>query len=249
MDKKSKFKQFLKGEGFYVILFACLIAIGAVAFITTNNDKNDVAGNIQQVEENKKEENQKLEDKNQDKNTGNETSAEPKDPSDALQVKENELKPVPEIQVQKEQETKSVSKATNTEAVNPVKGSLVRNYTEDPVYMASTKDYRPHFGMDIKVDNGSPVISIMDGVVKNVDTSTEGTYVEIDHQNGLTTRYCNLEEKVPVKKGDKVKASQEIGKVGNTTTFAYEEYGTHLHFEVLKDGENVDPAKYVNYKK
>ncbi len=89
----------------------------------------------------------------------------------------------------------------------------------------------------------------MDGVIKTVDVSTEGTYVEVDHQNGVLTKYCNLEEKVNVKKGDNVKASQELGKIGNTTNFAYEEYGPHLHFEVLKDGKNVDPAKFVSYKK
>ncbi|MPM81218.1 hypothetical protein SDC9_128270 [bioreactor metagenome] len=103
--------------------------------------------------------------------------------------------------------------------------------------------------MDIKAEKGTAVVAVAEGVVKNVDRTTEGVFVEIDHQNGLVTRYANLDEKLSVKKGDKVKASQEIGKVGNTTNLAYEEYGTYLHFEVLKDGKNVDPAAYVSYKK
>ena len=184
----------------------------------------------------------------EDKQT-NGATVEPKTYNDALQVKKDELKAVPEVQVQKNAESQSVSNATDSESVKPVDGSLARSYTEDPVYMSSTKDYRPHFGIDVKVEEGTPVVAMMNGVIKNVDTSSEGTYVEIDHQNGIVSKYSNLQEKVAVKKGDSVKASQEIGKVGNTTTFAYEEYGSHLHFEVLKDGENIDPSKYVNYKK
>ncbi|ARC86785.1 peptidase M23 family protein [Clostridium argentinense CDC 2741] len=234
MDNKSKFKQFLKKEGFYVILFVCLCAVATVAVITAGNRK-DVATNPPVIEETAKAEGDSVVD--------------PKNFNDALQVKKEELEPVPNVQVQKENDSKAVSKQDNSEAVNPVKGSLARAYSEDPVYMASTKDYRPHFGMDIKTEKGAPVVVAMDGVVKSVDVSTEGTYVEVDHQNGILTKYCNLEEKVNVKKGDNVKASQELGKIGNTTNFAYEEYGPHLHFEVSKDGKNVDPAKFVSYKK
>ncbi|WP_454052055.1 peptidoglycan DD-metalloendopeptidase family protein [Clostridium sp. Marseille-Q7071] len=234
MDNKSKFKQFLKKEGFYVILFVCLCAVATVAVITAGNRK-DVATNPPVIEETAKAEGDAVVD--------------PKNFNDALQVKKEELEPVPNIQVQKENDSKAVSKEANSEAINPVKGSLARAYSEDPVYMASTKDYRPHFGMDIKTEKGASVVVAMDGVIKTIDVSTEGTYVEVDHQNGVLTKYCNLEEKVNVKKGDNVKASQELGKIGNTTNFAYEEYGPHLHFEVLKDGKNVDPAKFVSYKK
>ena len=71
----------------------------------------------------------------------------PENFNDALQVKKEELQPVPDVQVQKENNSKAVSKQVNSEAVNPVKGSLARAYSEDPVYMASTKDYRSHFGI------------------------------------------------------------------------------------------------------
>ncbi|GAA0125864.1 MULTISPECIES: M23 family metallopeptidase [Clostridium] len=241
MDKKTKFKQFFKKEGFYVILFVCLCAVATVTILTTSKDKRDVA-QLPAMEQKANKETK------EDKQT-NGATVEPKTYNDALQVKKEELKAVPEVQVQKNAESQSVSNATDSESVKPVDGSLARSYTEDPVYMSSTKDYRPHFGIDVKVEEGTPVVAMMNGVIKNVDTSSEGTYVEIDHQNGIVSRYSNLQEKVAVKKGDSVKGSQEIGKVGNTTTFAYEEYGSHLHFEVLKDGENIDPSKYVNYKK
>ncbi|MEG0774451.1 M23 family metallopeptidase [Clostridium sp.] len=225
-NKFNNFKQFIKKEGFYVILFVCLCAVATVAAITAGGNK-DTAMNppVEQKET---------------------TVTEPKDPQDALQVKED-IKPVPNVQVQNK--TQAVSNTENKSFVNPVKGSLGRAYSEDPVKFKTTNDHKTHPAMDIKAEKGASVVATLDGVVKNVDRDTEGIYVEIDHQNGLITKYANLDEKLAIKKGDKVKASQEIGKVGDTTNLAYEEYGTYLHFEVLKDGKNVDPATYVSYKK
>lgn len=239
MDNKSKLKQFFKKEGFYVVLFVCLCAVATVAIITTSKDKKDVA-KLPTVEQNQK---------SADSSKTSGVISEDKTYNDALQVNKDELKAVPEVQVQKNNGTAAVSNTGKGSAQNPVEGKLVRAYSEDPVYMKSTKDYRPHFGLDIKVEEGTPVVAMMDGVVKNVDISSEGNYVEIDHQNGLVSVYSNLQEKVAVKKGDAIKTNQELGKVGKTTTFAYEDYGTHLHFEVLKDGEHIDPSKYVSYKK
>ncbi|WP_291569445.1 M23 family metallopeptidase [Clostridium sp. UBA4548] len=226
-NKFNKFKQFIKKEGFYVILFVCLCAVATVAAITAGGNK-DTAINPTTTQEQKG------------------TVVEPKDPQGALQVKED-IKPVPNVQVQNK--SQAVSNTGNKNFVSPVKGSLGRAYSEDPVKFKTTNDHKTHPAMDIKAEKGASVVAVSDGVVKNVDRTTEGVFVEIDHQNGLVTRYANLDEKLAVKKGDKVKASQEIGKVGNTTNLAYEEYGTYLHFEVLKDGKNVDPASYVNYKK
>jgi len=226
-NKFNKFRQFIKKEGFYVILFVCLCAVATVAAITAGGSKDTASKPpVSQEEKN--------------------TVTEPKNPQDALQVKED-IKPVPNVQVQSG--TKAVSNPSDKAFVNPVKGSLGRAYSEDPVKFKTTNDFKTHTAMDIKAEKGSAVLAVLDGVVKNIDRNTEGVFIEIDHQNGLVTKYANLDEKVSVKKNDKVKASQEIGKIGDTTNLAYEEYGSYLHFEVLKDGKNVDPAKYVNYKK
>ncbi|EQB89283.1 murein DD-endopeptidase MepM/ murein hydrolase activator NlpD [Clostridium punense] len=225
-NKFNKFKQFIKKEGFYVILFVCLCAVATVAAVTAGGNKDTAINNTTQEQKG--------------------TVVEPKDPQGALQVKED-IKPVPNVQVQNK--TQAVSNTGNKSFVNPVKGSLGRAYSEDPVKFKTTNDHKTHPAMDIKAEKGAAVVAVAEGVVKNVDRTTEGVFVEIDHQNGLVTRYANLDEKLSVKKGDKVKASQEIGKVGNTTNLSYEEYGTYLHFEVLKDGKNVDPAAYVSYKK
>lgn len=228
-NKLNKVKQFFKKEGFYVILFVCLCAVATVAAITAgrNNNKNSE------------------EDKVALEQTEKEVVTQPEKPENALQVKE-ELEPVPTV---KNDDTTAVSSQTKVSFKNPVEGTLGRAYSEDPVYWATTKSYKNHLAMDVKAAEGSAVVAVSAGVVKKVDANTEGTYVEIDHQNGLTTIYGNLKEQVLVKAGDKVTAGQEIGAVGKTTNLAYEEYGDYLHFQVLQGGKEVDPAKYVSYKK
>lgn len=229
----NKMKQFFKKEGFYVILFVCLCAVATVAAITAgrNNSKNtDKNDDVAIVEQTNKE------------NVVNK----PENPGNALQVKE-ELGDVPVVE--NNGETAPVSNSSNMTFENPVIGTLGRAYAEDPVLFKTTNTYKTHLAMDIKAEEGAAVSAVGAGVVKKVGVDTEGNYVEIDHQNGLTTIYGNLQDQVAVKEGDAVTAGQQIGTIGNTTNLAYEEYGTYLHFQVMKDGVAVDPAKYVTYEK
>lgn len=229
-NKLNKVKQFFKKEGFYVILFVCLCAVATVAAVTAgrNNSKNSEEDNVALEQ------------------TEKEVVTQPEKPENALQVQEN-LEPVPTVQ--NDDDTAAVSSQTEVSFKNPVEGTLGRAYSEDPVYWATTNSYKNHLAMDVKAAEGTAVVAVSDGIVKKVDVNTEGTYVEIDHQNGLTTVYGNLQEQVLVKVGDKVTAGQEIGAVGKTTNLAYEEYGDYLHFQVFQDGKEVDPAKYVSYEK
>ncbi|MFR1709868.1 MAG: peptidoglycan DD-metalloendopeptidase family protein [Clostridium sp.] len=229
-NKLNKVKQFFKKEGFYVILFVCLCAVATVAAVTAgrNNGKNSEEDNVALEQ------------------TEKEVVTQPEKPENALQVQEN-LEPVPTVQ--NDDDTAAVSSQTEVSFKNPVEGTLGRAYSEDPVYWATTDSYKNHLAMDVKAAEGTAVVAVSDGIVKKVDVNTEGTYVEIDHQNGLTTVYGNLQEQVLVKVGDKITAGQEIGAVGKTTNLAYEEYGDYLHFQVFQDGKEVDPAKYVSYEK
>lgn len=228
-NKLNDVKRFFKKEGFYVILFVCLCAVATVAAVTFSKSNN----------KNPKDDDVAIEQAN------NDAVNQPEKPDNALLVEE-ELDYVPTAQ---DNETQAVSGQTNVKFVNPVTGSLGRAYSEDPVYWATTGTYKTHLAMDIKAEEGAAVVATAAGVVKNIGVTTEGTYVEIDHQNGLTTIYGNLGEEVSVKVGDSVASGQEIGKVGKTTNLAYEEYGTYLHFQVIENGTEVDPAKYVSYSK
>lgn len=89
--------------------------------------------------------------------------------------------------------------------------------------------------------HGKPIIASDGGVVVEAETHPSyGNYVLIDHGNGFMTRYAHC-SKLEVKEGDKVAQGQYIAKVGNT---GYS-FGSHLHFEIIKDGVLVDPLEYV----
>jgi len=102
-----------------------------------------------------------------------------------------------------------------------------------------TKKYSLHTGVDIAGSgcNGDPVVAAAAGtVIKATYNTAYGNYVIIDHGGGITTLYAHS-SKLVVKVGDKVKAGQEIMKVG-TTGYST---GPHLHFEVRKNGSYLNP--------
>ena len=75
---------------------------------------------------------------------------------------------------------------------------------------------------------------------KSTGTASYGNYVKIDHGNGYSTLYAHLAS-VSVKKGQIVKQGQVIGMMGNTGN----SYGAHLHFEVRKGNNKIDPTPYL----
>jgi len=98
-----------------------------------------------------------------------------------------------------------------------------------------------HTGLDFRAQTGDPVRATANGKVVSAGWSGGyGRMVEIDHGNGLSTRYGHLSE-INVKIGDPVKIGQVIGEVGSTGRST----GPHLHYETRIDGEAVDPQKFL----
>jgi len=103
---------------------------------------------------------------------------------------------------------------------------------------------RPSFhpGIDFAGKLGSPVLAVASGVVVFAGRDHGyGNLVQIDHGNGYATRYGHC-EKILVKVGDKIKKNQEIALMGSTGRST----GPHVHFEVLRHGKIVNPARYVH---
>ena len=99
-----------------------------------------------------------------------------------------------------------------------------------------------HPGIDIHAQVGDPVLATADGkVVKAGWFGGYGRMVEINHGNGLSTRYGHL-SKLNVKIGQSVKIGQVIGEVGSTGRST----GPHLHYETRIDGEAVNPEKFLH---
>lgn len=254
MDNKSNksLSNFFKKEGFYLILFICLCIVATVAVITTRSNKSTknppVAQQNPQVN------------KGSSKTVAQNGDQQKIDYDNALQVKkEQTAERIAKMKAQQNasQSTASaVSSVVDTKFIKPVEGTLGRAFSEDPVKWVSYDNttgisnttWRPNPGIDIKASLGTAVVAALSGKVEKIDTTDDGVEIIINHQNGLKTVYSNLDPAVSVKVGDTVKKGQKIGKVGNTTLrAAYESYGNHLHFEVIKDNKNIDPEKYVKY--
>ena len=225
-NKIKKTSNFFKKEGFYLILFICLCIVATVAAITAQNQKNakNMAMKQSQV-------------------SGQPTN----DYSNALEVKESNANTVKAKATG--EETAQVSKTIDTSCIKPVEGTLARAYSVDPVYWESTGTSRPNFGIDIKCALGKSVFAVRDGKVEKVTAnSQDGVEITINHQDGIKTIYSNLNPKENVKEGQIVKKGTVIGTVGNTTLrSAYEKYGDHIHFAVMKGNDFVDPTTYVKY--
>jgi murein DD-endopeptidase MepM/ murein hydrolase activator NlpD len=98
-----------------------------------------------------------------------------------------------------------------------------------------------HYGMDFVAPTGTKIYATGDGVVTDALNNGDGhgKHVVINHGFGYKTLYAHM-SRYNVKAGDKVKRGQVIGFVGNTGTSV----APHLHYEVYKDGKNVDPKYY-----
>jgi murein DD-endopeptidase MepM/ murein hydrolase activator NlpD len=98
-----------------------------------------------------------------------------------------------------------------------------------------------HTGLDFRAAMGDPVRATANGkVISSGWAGGYGRMVEIDHGNGLSTRYGHLSQ-INVKVGDLIKIGQVIGEVGSTGRST----GPHLHYETRIDGDAVDPQKFL----
>ena len=98
-----------------------------------------------------------------------------------------------------------------------------------------------HSGIDFAAATGTPVPAVAGGTVTEAgDSGGYGNMVEIDHGNGLSTRYGHL-SRILVKAGDKVARGQEIAESGSTGRST----GPHLHYEIRRNGEPIDPQTFL----
>ena len=110
-------------------------------------------------------------------------------------------------------------------------------YRIHPIYKVA----KLHTGLDFTADIGTEIYATGDGVVEKIESiyTGYGNNVVVQHGYGYETLYAHM-SKILVKNGEKVKRGQLIGLVGNTGSST----GPHLHYEVIRNGEKVDPAFY-----
>jgi murein DD-endopeptidase MepM/ murein hydrolase activator NlpD len=101
--------------------------------------------------------------------------------------------------------------------------------------------FRAHKGVDLAAERGSPIVAPAAGRVKSVGWRIGyGITVELEHSGNVETLFAHC-EKALVKEGDHVNAGDVIARVGSTGLAT----GPHVHFEVHRFGQQVDPIKFL----
>lgn len=230
--------SFFKGKGFYLALALCILAAAASSFWAIRNVMQRFGPNA-------------------DSSLEQEGTQEWDLPDVQVEQKVNDV-PVPSAKPSRPSSSASGSGEASAQDggsgeaaaapapsfVQPVDGQITQVYSGDElVYNETLQDWRTHNGVDIACAENAPVKSAVAGTVCNIyDDGMWGRIVEVEADE-LTWRYAGLAaDSVQVSVGDGVSAGQALGNVGEV--MAETAGGPHLHLEVLKGGNRVDPEHY-----
>lgn len=207
-----------KAKGYYILLTALVLAAGVSGYIflsDASQEQEEVKASLSVPVE-------------QPENAL---------PGGAAQQKPGEESPVGE----------SVAAAGTVEqSVMPVSGSVLQNYAMDKLsFNTTTRDWRVHGGVDLAAQMNEDVKAARSGTVLSVyEDDFYGMTVVLQHADGFTTSYCGLAAEPLPEAGQTVKAGQVIGQIGGTAMIE-SALDSHLHFEVCKNGEPMDPAAFL----
>ncbi len=133
----------------------------------------------------------------------------------------------------------TVTQTAAKESVTPVLGVLTSGF--GPRTHPIDGQWKEHDGVDIDAKEGTPILAYEAGQIEYVGESPSyGLYLQIRHDDGFASFYAHCSS-ISVKQGQWVAVGQEVAKVGQTGNVT----GPHLHFELKKDGQRVDPVAYI----
>ena len=244
-DKKKLFSSLYSGKGFYITSAVCLsliaIAIGVIYKASSNliseiayDTNTSIYFATEQAKADKKDE---ADPRLSETTTEKETAVKPTTTSPAT------------TKAQKETTTAATTEAPtkadygNTSYILPCEDEILKDYSPTPVYDETMDDWRVHKAIDFTCEKGTPVYAVGNGKVTKVYADTSYGYcIEIDFGD-FTGRYCGMEQGTTVKFDAVIKKGDTVGKTGDLPCESGQE--PHFHFEVLKDGKNVDPIEAI----
>lgn len=164
----------------------------------------------------------------------------------AINTSDYENKTKEEKPVENKKEETKQEEVKDPSFVKPADGEIVKDYSKDNlVYSSTLEEWTTHLGIDIAMQKTDVVKAVADGKVKSIKNDPRyGLTVVIEHQNGFESIYSSLLTAEFITVGEEIKQGSTIATVGNTATFEIADT-THLHFEMKKDGQNVDPNIYI----
>ncbi len=140
-----------------------------------------------------------------------------------------------------------VSTVTQTFVMPVNEYTILKDYSDTELkYNSTLKQWEAHKAIDYLVAEGSAVYSVSAGKVTDIYTNyMDGTVIVVSHDNGLKSIYGSLSETTNVSVGDEVSAGQQLGVVSASAKAEMND-GAHLHFEMQKDSQKVNPNSYFS---
>lgn len=247
-EKKSGFKDFLMGKGYYVALAICILAVGVAGWTAVRKinsppvDEEDVSMSAASTEQ------QAGAAVTNIPNTTTRSTTIATTTSRVSTTEKTSTKPV-ETTTKKEktEADKSIidDVATHTPFESyymfPLGSGISKDYSNgELIYSKTMTDWRVHNGIDFNGAEGDSIKAINDGIINKVyEDPMWGTVVEINHGGGMTGKYCGLASNPPVKANDEIKMGQVVGMLGEIPIES--EDGAHLHLEIYVDEKIADP--------
>lgn len=156
---------------------------------------------------------------------------------------EEKVEETNEPEQMEETEAEPVEEIKPLEFIYPVEGEITKEFaTEKLVFSETLQEWITHNGIDIKAERTAIVKATEDGTVTSIKNDPRyGLTVIIEHREGYKSIYSNLLTAEFVSEGDIIAKGQTLGTIGNSAIFEIADE-PHLHFELLKDEENIDPT-------
>ena len=129
--------------------------------------------------------------------------------------------------------------------MSPVEGNAIFGYSMEALsYNQTTRDWRVHNGIDLAAEDNAPVMAAADGEVYTVyEDDAMGHTVVIRHNDGYTSCYSSLSDRLEVKPGNKVTMGDTIGYAADSA-IVESTLGSHVHFSVTHYDEPMDPEEF-----
>lgn len=228
---EQKFAKFIGGTGFFAIVACCVLIIGAATWFAVSR-VNKTEPEVQPSP--------KTESYSSDGGSYNDIGDIGEDISSAASDIADEVtnsvsnEPYSESSQTELQETKVLS------FISPVEGEISKNYSSTELqYSATYGDMRLHIGVDIACEKGASVKAMEEGRVISVEENASlGTVITVDHGNGITVRYCGVEN-ITVAAEDRLAKGEVIGAVGTVPCECADQ--SHIHIEMYEKGKSIAP--------
>ncbi len=219
----KKFRGFLKGKGYYIVLLLCTAAVGATGFFLLKGKDATVPTESQPGSLATQDE---------------QTAVYPTNPVGTDQ-------PAANVGATQPSESTSTPEPTTLRLTRPVTGASIKAFSAEKLaYNETTKDWRTHEGLDLAAQRGEPVFAAADGTVFSIYEDEQlGMTVVLHHAQGYSTHYSNLSEDISLQVGQTVKAGELLGSVGQSACIETAAE-SHLHFALYQNNSPLDPEEF-----